>query len=53
MWPPIPQGAPLAVEEEDEVEEIEREESQPQVIRILRKWGMKLWPWKRRTPLGR
>ena len=39
MWPPIPQGAPLAVEEEDEVEEIEREESRPQAVRILRKRG--------------
>ena len=33
--PPSPQGAPPAVEEEDEVEEIEREESRPQAVRIL------------------
>ena len=31
--------APPAAEEEDEVEEIEREESQPQAIRILCKRG--------------
>ena len=30
---------PLATEEEDEVEEIEREESRPQVVRILYKRG--------------
>ena len=39
MRPPSPQVAPLAVEEEDEVEEIEHEESRPQAIRILRKRG--------------
>ena len=27
------------MEEEDEVEEIEREESRPQAVRILCKWG--------------
>ena len=32
VWPP-------AVEKEDEVEEIEREESRPQAVRILRKRG--------------
>ena len=37
MQPPSPQGVPPAVEEEDKVEEIEREESRPQAIRILRK----------------
>ena len=31
--------APPATEEQDEVEEIEHEESQPQAVRILRKWG--------------
>jgi hypothetical protein len=41
--PLSPQVAPLDAEEEDEVEEIEREESRPQAIRILRKWGMKWW----------
>ena len=30
---------PLAAAEEDEVEEIEREESRPQAVRILRKRG--------------
>ena len=34
-----PPMVPLATEEEDEVEEIEREESRPQAIRILRKRG--------------
>ena len=33
--PPSPQVAPPAAEEEDEVEEIEREESRPQAVRIL------------------
>ena len=37
--PPSPQVAPPAAEEEDEVEEIEREESRSQAIWILRKWG--------------
>ena len=37
--PPSPQVAPPAVEEEDKVEESEREESQPQAVRILRKRG--------------
>ena len=37
--PPSPQVAPPAVEEDDELEEIEREESRPQAVRILRKWG--------------
>ena len=37
--PSSPQVAPPAAEEEDEVEEIEREEPQPQAIRILRKRG--------------
>ena len=39
VWPPSPQGAPPAMEEEDEVEEIEREGSRSQTIRILRKRG--------------
>ena len=39
VQPLSPQGAPPAAEEEDEVEEIEREESQPQAVRILRKRG--------------
>ena len=39
MRPPSPQVVPPATEEEDEVEEIEREESRPQAIRILRKRG--------------
>ena len=39
MRPPSPQVAPLAVEEEDEVEEIEHEESRPQAVRILHKRG--------------
>ena len=34
-----PQGAPLAVEKEDDVEEIEHEESRPQAIRIFCKQG--------------
>ena len=34
--------APPATEEEDEVEEIEREESRPQAVRIIRKWGNKV-----------
>jgi hypothetical protein len=33
--PPSPQVVPLAVAEEDEVEEIEREEPRPQAVRIL------------------
>ena len=37
--PPNPQGAPLALEEEDEVEEIEREGSRSQTIRIFHKQG--------------
>ena len=37
--PPSPQAAPPVVVEEDEVEEIEREESRPQAIRILHKRG--------------
>ena len=40
--PPSTQGVPPAVEEEDEVEEIEREESQTQAVRILRKRGEKV-----------
>ena len=36
---PSPQVAPPAAKEEDEVEEIEREESRHQSIRILRKQG--------------
>ena len=36
---PSPQVAPPAMEEEDEVEEIEREESRPQAVRILHKQG--------------
>ena len=39
VWPLSPQVVPLAAEEEDEVEEIEHEESLPQAIRILHKWG--------------
>ena len=39
VQPLSPQGAPPAAEEEDEVEEIEREESRPQAIWILHKWG--------------
>ena len=39
MWRLSPQVAPLTVEEEDKVKEIEREESRPQAIRILRKRG--------------
>ena len=39
MRPPSPQVAPLAMEEEDEVEEIEHEESRPQAVRIIRKRG--------------
>ena len=39
MQPPRPQVAPLATEEEDEVEEIEREESRPQAVQILCKRG--------------
>ena len=39
MWPPSPKGAPPAAEKEDEVEEIEREESRPQAVWILRKRG--------------
>ena len=39
MWLPSPQGVPPATEKEDEVLEIEREESRPQAIRILRKRG--------------
>ncbi|XP_066319753.1 uncharacterized protein [Miscanthus floridulus] len=35
--PPSPQAAPPAMEEEDGVEEIEREESQPQAVHILHK----------------
>jgi len=34
-----PQVAPSTIEEEDEVEEIEHEESRPQAVRILRKRG--------------
>jgi len=37
--PPSPLVVPPAVEEEDEVEEIEREESRPQAIQILHKRG--------------
>jgi len=37
--PPSPQGAPPAVEEEDEVNEIEREGSRSQTVRIFRKEG--------------
>ena len=37
--PPSSQVVPLAMEEEDEVEEIEREESRPQYVWILRKRG--------------
>ena len=37
--PPSPKRAPPAAEDEDEVEEIEREESRPQAVRILRKRG--------------
>ena len=51
--PLSPQVVPPAAEEEDEVEEIVREESQPQAVRILYKRGMKWWSWKRRTPPGR
>ena len=36
MGPPV---VPLAMAAEDEVEEIEHEESRPQVVRILRKRG--------------
>ena len=39
MRPPSPQGAPLAMEEEDEVEEIEREGSRSQTVRIFHKRG--------------
>ena len=34
-----PQGAPPAMEEEDEVKEIEREGSRPQAVHILHKQG--------------
>ena len=37
--PLSPQVVPLAVVEEDEVEEIERDEPRPQAVRILRKRG--------------
>ena len=37
--PPSPQVVPLATTEEDEVEEIEREEPQPQSVQILQKRG--------------
>ena len=37
--PTSPQAVPLAMEEEVEVEEIEREESRPQAVRILCKRG--------------
>ena len=36
MWPPSPLVAPPAMKE-DEVEEIEHEETRPQAVRILRK----------------
>ena len=39
VQPPGPQKVALAMAEEDEVEEIEREESQPQAVRILHKHG--------------
>jgi len=39
IQPPSPQVVPLAATEEDEVEEIERDEPRPQVVRILRKRG--------------
>ena len=39
VQPPSPQGVPPALEEEDEVEEIEREESRPQTVHVLRKRG--------------
>ena len=39
MQPPSPKVAPPVAEEEDEVEEIEREESRPQAIWILCKRG--------------
>ena len=32
IWPPSPQVVPPATAEEDEVEEIEREEPQPQAV---------------------
>ena len=35
IWPLSPQVVPPAAAEEDEVEEIEREESRPQAVRIL------------------
>ena len=40
--PPSPHGAPPAVEEEDEVEKIEREGSRPKAVRILYKRGEKI-----------
>ena len=40
--PSSAQAVPPAMEEEDEVEEIELEESRPQAIRILQKRGTKL-----------
>ena len=40
--PSSPLVVPLAAEEEDEVEEIEREESRPQSVRILHKRGDKV-----------
>ena len=39
VQPPCPQGAPPAVEEEDGVEEIEREGSQTQTVRMFCKRG--------------
>ena len=39
IGPLSPQGAPPAVEEEDEVEEIEREGSRSQTVCIFRKQG--------------
>ena len=37
VQPPCPLVVPPSVEEEDKVEEIDREESRPQAVRILRK----------------
>ena len=39
VWPRSPPVVPLATTEEDEVEEIEREESRPQAVWILHKRG--------------
>ena len=39
IQPPSPQAVPLAIAEDDEVEEIEHEEPRAQAVRILQKRG--------------